>query len=217
MALRPLIRLLVVGPLQANCYIVGCERTRLAAVIDPGGDGPRIVAALEGEGLRAIYIINTHGHFDHTGANRYVKEATGAQLLIHSADAPMILQQSKSAAMWGLRVDDSPPPDRYLEEGDLVVFGDVSLEVLHTPGHTPGGISLFTDGVVFVGDTLFAGSIGRTDFPGGDYRTLLDSVRTKIFPLGDEVIVYPGHGPETTVGHERRYNPFFTGRGFDWL
>ncbi|RLA79595.1 MAG: MBL fold metallo-hydrolase [Deltaproteobacteria bacterium] len=217
MALRPFIEMLVVGPLQANCYIVACERTRLAAVIDPGGEGPRIVATLREAGLTALYIINTHGHFDHTGANRYVKEMTGAELLIHRADAPMILEQSRSAAVWGIQVEDSPPPDRFIEEGDVIVIGDVTLEVLHTPGHTPGGVSLFTDRVVFVGDTLFAGSIGRTDFPGGDYRQLLDSVRTKIFPLGDDVIVYPGHGPETTVGHERRYNPFFTGRGLDWL
>lgn len=195
---------------------MACPRTRLAAVIDPGGDGPRIVRALQEDDLTALFIIDTHGHFDHTAANRYVKEMTGAELLIHRADAPMILQQSRSASIWGLQVEDSPPPDRFIDEGDVVIVGDITLEVLHTPGHTPGGVSLFTDDVVFVGDTLFAGSIGRTDFPGGNYDQLINSVRTKIFPLGDHVIVYPGHGPETTIGRERRYNPFFTARGL-WL
>ena len=204
-----ILRSLVVGPLEVNCYILGCERTGLSAVIDPGGDGDYILDTLDKEGLHLIYIINTHGHFDHTGANRPLKEATGAQLMIHRADLPLLERGARSAAQWGLWVDDSPPPDRFLEEGDGIVFGDVTLQVLHTPGHSPGGISLYTDGMVFVGDTLFAGSIGRTDFPGGDYRTLIYSVRRKIFPLGDDVIVYPGHGPETTVGQERRFNPFF--------
>ena len=113
--------------------------------------------------------------------------------------------------MWGMEIKNSPPPNRYIDEGDIITFGDISLKVLHTPGHSPGGISLVTDKMVFVGDTLFAGSIGRTDFPGGDYEGLLENVRTKIFTLGDDVRVYPGHGPETTVGHERQYNPFFSG------
>ncbi len=211
------IRWLVVGPLQTNCYILSCERTGLCAVIDPGGDGPRIQKTIEEEGLQVLYIINTHGHFDHTGANAYLKAISSAELLIHRADAPMILQQSRSAAMWGLQVEDSPPPDRFIDEGDLIIIGDITLRVLHTPGHTPGGISLFTDRVVFVGDTLFAGSIGRTDFPGGNYHQLISSVREKLFPLGDDVVVYPGHGPETTIGQEKRTNPFFTGHGFDWL
>jgi len=212
-----ILRTLVVGPLQTNCYLLGCERTRLAAVIDPGGDAEVIISTVEREDLNVLFIINTHGHFDHTAANKPLKEATGAELLIHKADAPFLARQSQSAASWGIYIDDSPPPDRYIEEGDLIVFGDVTLEVLHTPGHSPGGVSLFTDKVVFVGDALFAGSIGRTDFPGGDYDTLIQSVRSKIFTLGDDVTVYPGHGPATTVGNEKRFNPFFTGRGMPWL
>jgi glyoxylase-like metal-dependent hydrolase (beta-lactamase superfamily II) len=208
-----ILKMLIVGPIQANCYILGCERTREAAVIDPGGDPDKILLALAKDHLRCVYIINTHGHFDHAADNKRIKEVTGAELLIHRADAPMILQQSRSGGMWGMKVDDSPPPDRYLEEGDVITFGDISLKVLHTPGHSPGGISLVTDKIVIVGDTLFAGSIGRTDFPGGDYETLIRNVREKIFPLGDDVIVYTGHGPKTTVGRERRTNPFFTGRG----
>ena len=205
-----ILKTLVVGPIQSNCYITGCERTREAAVIDPGGDADRILITLAKDRLRCIYIINTHGHFDHSADNKRLKEVTGAQLLIHHADAPMILHQSTNGGMWGIHVDNSPPPDRYLKEGDIITFGDISLKVLHTPGHSPGGISLVTDKIVFVGDTLFAGSIGRTDFPGGDHEGLLRNVREKIFTLGDDVVVYPGHGPKTTVGRERKSNPFFT-------
>lgn len=211
-----ILKMLVVGPIQANCYILGCERTRQAACIDPGGDVNTILTTLAKEGLRLVYIINTHGHFDHTGGNKPLKAATGAELLIHRADAPMIINQDRGAALWGMRIEVSPPPNRYINEGDVITFGTISLKVLHTPGHSPGGISLVTDRMVFVGDTLFAGSIGRTDLPGGDYEELLRNVRDKIFTLGDDVIVYPGHGPETTVGHERRYNPFFIEGGIAW-
>jgi glyoxylase-like metal-dependent hydrolase (beta-lactamase superfamily II) len=204
-----ILRTIVVGPIQANCYILGCERTREAAVIDPGGDSDKILITLAKDKLRCVYIINTHGHFDHSAENRRLKEVTGAQLLIHRADAPMILHQGGSGGPWGMDVDNSPPPDRYLKEGDIITFGDISFKVLHTPGHSSGGISLFTDKMVFVGDTLFAGSIGRTDFPGGDYEGLIRNVREKIFSLGDDVVIYPGHGPKTTVGRERRTNPFF--------
>jgi glyoxylase-like metal-dependent hydrolase (beta-lactamase superfamily II) len=201
--------MLVVGPIQSNCYILGCERTRQAAVIDPGGDVDKILMALAKDHLSCVYIINTHGHFDHAAENKRLKEVTGAQLVIHRADAPMIIHQARSSGMWGMQVDNSPPPDRDVEEGEEIAFGDISLKVLHTPGHSEGGISLVTDKMAFVGDTLFAGSIGRTDFPGGDYEGLLRNVREKIFSLGDEVVIYPGHGPKTTVGRERRTNPFF--------
>jgi hydroxyacylglutathione hydrolase len=205
-----ILKTLVVGPIQSNCYIIGCERTREAAVIDPGGDADRILITLAKDRLRCVYIINTHGHFDHSADNKRLKEVTGAQLLIHHADAPMILHQSMNRGMWGIHLENSPLPDRYLNEGDMITFGDISLKVLHTPGHSPGGISLVTDKIVFVGDTLFAGSIGRTDFPGGDQEGLLRNVRKKIFTLGDDVVVYPGHGPKTIVGRERKTNPFFT-------
>ncbi len=204
-----ILKMLVVGPIQSNCYILACERTRQAAVIDPGGDVDKILMALAKDRLSCVYIINTHGHFDHAAENKRLKEVTGAQLVIHRADAPMIIHQARSSGMWGIQVDNSPPPDRYVEEGEEIVFGDLSLKVLHTPGHSEGGISLVTDKMAFVGDTLFAGSIGRTDFPGGDYEGLLRNVREKIFSLGDEVVIYPGHGPKTTVGRERRTNPFF--------
>ncbi len=203
-----LIRPMPVGPLQANCYILGCEQTRQAAVIDPGGDGDRILMALAKEGLKVAAILNTHGHFDHVGGNNALKSATGAPLMIHRQDAPMLIHLAASAAAWGLQAENSPEPDRLLEDGDSVTFGTITLQVLHTPGHTPGGISLYTPGVVFVGDTLFAGSIGRTDFPGGDFDTLIDAIRTKLFILPDETVVYAGHMQKTTIGQEKRYNPF---------
>jgi glyoxylase-like metal-dependent hydrolase (beta-lactamase superfamily II) len=203
-----IIKNLIVGPIMANCYIMGCEDTKEAVIIDPGDESGRILQTLAALNLAAKYIINTHGHFDHVGANRKLKEATGADLLIHPLDAPMLRQLSSSAAAWGFRAEDSPVPDRMLHEGDTVSFGRIDLEVIHTPGHTPGGISLHTNGIVFVGDTLFAGSIGRTDFPGGSSDTLMASIQNKLFVLGDDVRVLSGHGPETTIGQEKRFNPF---------
>lgn len=193
---------------MANCFIVGCEKTRKAAVIDPGDESSRILMKLAEQQLTVEYIINTHGHFDHVGANRKMKEATGARLVIHPLDQPMLNHLAETSAAFGMSVENSPPPDQTVQDGDTLSFGEITLNVLHTPGHTPGGICLHTDGVVFVGDTLFAGSIGRTDFPGGDFDTLIASIRNKLFPLGDRVIVYTGHGPETTIGREKRYNPF---------
>ena len=204
-----IIETLVVGPIQANCFILGHEETGEAAVIDPGDEAQRILAALGRHNLTLKTIINTHGHFDHVGGNKALKAATGAPILIHGGDAPMLAHLADSAAVWGMRVEDSPAPDRILADGDEIGFGAVTLKVIHTPGHSPGGISLFTPGHLFVGDTLFAGSIGRTDFPGGDYGVLIDSVRSRLFVLGDDVRVYPGHGPATTLGRERQFNPFF--------
>jgi hydroxyacylglutathione hydrolase len=198
----------MVGPVMANCYIVGCKEAGEAVVIDPGADGNRILSELKKASLSLKYIINTHGHFDHVGANRTIKEETGAQLLIHSSDEPYLKQIVDSAAAWGLTTEPSPVPDRTLKDGDKISFGNITFDVIHTPGHTPGGISLYTEGNVFVGDTLFAGSIGRTDFRGGDYDTLINSIRTRLFSLPDTTRVMPGHNEETTIGREKRYNPF---------
>jgi hydroxyacylglutathione hydrolase len=207
-----IVKALVVGPIQANCYIVGCEQTQQAVVIDPGDEARHIFTVLRDSGLEARYIINTHGHFDHVGANKELKDLTGALIAIHSADAPMLGHISRVAASWGLHIDDSPPADLELKEGDYITAGTLKFRVLHTPGHSPGGISLLLDDVVFVGDTLFMGSIGRTDFPGGDHQTLIDSVQKKLFSLGDHVHVLSGHGPATTIGREKQTNPFFQGR-----
>jgi len=193
---------------MANCYILGCEETKSAAVIDPGDDADRILMVLAESGLTVTSIINTHGHFDHVSANKRMKEVTGAELLIHPLDAPMLSQLSATASAWGLTSENSPPPDRTIEDGDEVQVGSIVLKVIHTPGHTPGGISLHADGAVFVGDTLFAGSIGRTDFPGGDFGVLKASIQKKLFVLDDDVTVYPGHMGLTTIGQEKRTNPF---------
>ena len=203
-----IIKDLVVGPIMANCFIVGCEDTRTAVVIDPGADADKILMALAQLKLTVKYILNTHGHFDHVSANKRMKDVTGAEIMIHALDAPMLSRLSASAAAWGMSAEDSPAPDRTLADGDTVAFGNIILNVIHTPGHTPGGISFSTDGHVFVGDTLFAGSIGRTDFPGGNHETLIASIRNKLFLLGDDVQVLTGHGPETSIGQEKRFNPF---------
>ena len=203
-----IIKDLVVGPIMANCFIVACEDTRAAVVIDPGADADKILMALAQLKLTVKYILNTHGHFDHVSANKRMKDATGAEILIHALDAPMLSCLSASAAAWGMSAEDSPAPDRTLADGDTVAFGNITLKVIHTPGHTPGGISFSTDGHVFVGDTLFAGSIGRTDFPGGNHETLISSIRNKLFLLDDAVQVFTGHGPETSIGQEKRFNPF---------
>ena len=193
---------------MSNCFILGCEKTKEAAVIDPGADTHKILLLLADLNLKLKYIINTHGHFDHVAGNKKLKDATGAKLIIHPLDEPMLAMIATTAASWGLSGENSPPPDRTVEEGETISFGEITLKVIHTPGHSRGGISLYTDGVAFVGDTLFAGSIGRTDFPGGDYGTLIASIKDKLFALGDDVRVYTGHGPATSIGLEKRVNPF---------
>ncbi len=203
-----IIKTLPVGPIMANCFIVGCEETLHAAIIDPGDEAERILQAVAESNLNVTHIINTHGHFDHVSANKSVHAATQAPILIHALDAPMLAQIAASAANWGLSAEDSPPPDRNIDDGDTITIGNITLNVIHTPGHTPGGVSLFADGHVFVGDTLFAGSIGRTDFPGGSFETLKSSIQDKLFALPENVRVYTGHGPETTIGHEKQTNPF---------
>jgi len=200
---------LAVGPLMSNCYIIACKQTREAAVIDPGDEADNILIAVSEFKSRLKYILNTHGHFDHVGANARLKQVTGASILIHEEDAPMLNIVSSSAGAWGMSSVDSPPPDQTIKEGDIIEVGQIKLKVIHTPGHSPGGVSFLTDNIVFVGDTLFAGSIGRTDFPGGNYNTLITSVKNKLFVLDDNVVVYPGHGPETTIGNEKSTNPFF--------
>ncbi len=206
-----IIKSLPVGPIMANCYILGCEETAAAVVIDPGDDVDKILLALAESKLTVNYIINTHGHFDHVGGNRQLKEATGADILIHAGDAPMLGHLKEAAASFGLSSDTSPAPDRLLEDGDSLSFGKITLQVLYTPGHSPGGISLYVPGVpgaVFVGDTLFAGSIGRTDLPGGNFDILKKSIHDKLFVLPEAVTVYPGHMGTTTIGREKRTNPF---------
>jgi hydroxyacylglutathione hydrolase len=202
-----LIRL-VVGPLQVNCFILADEKTLEAVVIDPGDDARSILKVIKDKGLKVKYIVDTHAHFDHVGANKAIKDATGAELLLHEADAPVLATVSHQSRSFGMDPVSSPPADRYVKHGDVITAGEVSLKVLHTPGHTPGGISLLEQGMVFTGDALFAGSIGRADFPGGDLMTLLRSIKIHLMTLPDDTKVFSGHGPASTIGDERRDNPF---------
>jgi hydroxyacylglutathione hydrolase len=189
-----IIKCFAVGWLSTNCYVVGCEETREAAVIDPGMDSEReaepILDYIKQSGFHIKYIINTHGHPDHVAGNTLMKEATGAPILIHKSNSEHV------------------QADRKLSDGDIIYVGVLKLAVLHTPGHTKDGISLLGDNTVFTGDALFAGSVGRTDFAGGSYEELMQSIKTKLLPLPDSVKVYPGHGPSTTIGDEKRHNPF---------
>ena len=203
-----IIEKLEVGPIMANCFIVGCEETKQAAVIDPGDEADRILMTLAQHALVVKYLINTHSHFDHVSANKRMKEVTGAPLAIHPDDAPMLAELSRSAMMFGLSAENSPEPDILLKDGDEISFGNISFKIIHTPGHSQGGICLYTRGHLFAGDTLFAGSIGRTDLPGGNYDALISNIKNKLLVLDEDTIVYTGHGPETTIGNEKRMNPF---------
>jgi glyoxylase-like metal-dependent hydrolase (beta-lactamase superfamily II) len=199
---------LLVGPLQSNCFILGDEESNEAVIIDPGGDGDLILETIGRRPWKVTAILNTHAHFDHIAANSAVKRGTGAPILAPKADSAYMEQAHVSARSYGLEVDPSPMPDRLLEDGDTVDLGNEKITVVSTPGHTPGGVTFVSSIGVFPGDSLFAGSIGRTDLPGGDYDTLINSIRDRLMSLEDETPVYPGHGPATTVGREREHNPF---------
>lgn len=209
-----ILETLVVGPLEVNCYILGCEETREGIVIDPGDDVPDILDVLRRRGIRVKYIANTHAHFDHVGGVKGLKEVTGAQFLLHRDDLFLLNSMAEQASLFGFDAGIAPKVERFLVDGDKVAFGEETLKVLHTPGHSPGGVCYYTDDKAFVGDTLFAGSIGRTDLAGGSYQALIDSVKNRLFSLDDDVMVYPGHGPVTTIGGERLHNPFFNQ---DWM
>ena len=201
---------IVVGHLAVNCFILGCETTREAVIVDPGADAQRILDAVKKLDLKVRYVINTHGHFDHVGGNSKVVAATGAPLLVHEADIPFLSRASDVAVMYGLQAENSPAPAEFLKDGMIISFGTCSIKVFHTPGHTPGGCCLYlqSEGKVITGDTLFADSVGRTDFPGSSHEALITGIREKLLVLPDETAVYPGHGPATTIGHERRHNEY---------
>ena len=202
---------LVVSPFQSNCWIFGCGETREGVVIDPGDEAERIVESVETHGLTIKYLIHTHGHLDHVGATAAVHRETGGLTLIHEADQIMLDNLPAQASLFGGGEPEIPSVDQYIKEGDHIAFGRYVLSVLETPGHSPGGVCLKVEGSehgVFAGDTLFQGSIGRTDLWGGSYEQLMDSIRDQLLPLDDDTIVYPGHGPQTTIGAEKQNNPF---------
>ena len=206
-----ILKKLVVGPFATNCYIIGSEVDKKGMIVDPGDEAEKILKNVKDLGLDIKLIILTHGHIDHIGALAEVKEATGAEVAIHADDAKSISGQGGlliSMLVPGLSYPASSPPDRLLEGGDSIDVGDLHFLVLHTPGHSPGGICLLGQGVVFSGDTLFNYGIGRADLPGGSYHQLISSIHTKLMILPDNIVVYPGHGSETTIGTERRGNPF---------
>ncbi len=202
-----LLRKLELEPFGSNCYILGSDSTGEGLVIDPGGGAEHIISHIEQLGLQVKLIVLTHGHMDHTGALAQVKAATGAEVAIHPEDAVYLRGDHPMQARAGSG-EPPPEPDRLLNEGDVIDVGEVQLRVLHTPGHTPGGICLVTDGYAFTGDTLFQFSVGRTDFAGGSHEQLIENIRAKLLILPDETQVCPGHGPDSTIEVERRINPF---------
>ena len=198
----------VVGPLATNCYILSCPETRKSVIIDPGGDPDLIKVFIEQTKLEPIEIISTHGHIDHIAGVVDLKREFNVGYAIHRDAREIVKLAIKEAQLWGMRMIEEPSIDRTLEPGNKVTFGTVSGKILHTPGHSPGGISLLFDGLIIVGDTIFNKGIGRTDLYGGNFETLMNSIRTILFALPDDTIVYSGHGPKTTIGEEKRGNPF---------
>ncbi len=205
-----IVETLVVGSFAANCYIVGSPSTGKGMIIDPGADARTILQSVEKMGLSVSLIVVTHAHIDHVGAVLEVREKTRAQFAIHEAEKGLMLAgPMRMLTNLGLSPVKSPPrPDRLLKDGDRLDIGDLQFEVLYTPGHSSGGLCLLGQGVVFSGDTLFRLGIGRTDFPGCSHQRLIESIDEKLMVLPDETVVYPGHGPPTTIGDERRENPF---------
>ena len=205
---------LVVSPFQSNCWIVGCEETREGVVIDPGDEAERILDIVTAHQLKIRYVIHTHGHLDHVSATAIVQRETGGLMLIHKADEILLDELPTQAIMFGLNEPEIPKIDQYIREGDRISFGHYTLYVIETPGHSPGGVCLKLEGdkpALFAGDTLFQGSIGRTDLWGGSYDGLIRSIREKLWHLDDETVIYPGHGPRTTLGAEKQENPFLQG------
>ncbi len=193
-------------------YLVSCPETKEALIVDPAGNEEQLVEKIKEKGLKLKYIVNTHGHFDHTGGNAKMKASTGADIVIHSADDKAFQRPEAEAMARQMGFEPTPPADKTVEDGDELVIGKVTLKVLHTPGHSPGGICLLAEGNVFTGDTLFVGGIGRTDLPGADHNQFMTSIKEKLLTLPKETVVWPGHdygpNPSSTIGIEKVANPW---------
>ena len=210
-----IVKQIQVGRMAVFAYLVGCEKTKEALVIDPAGDEDRILQEAKKHGLQIQYIINTHSHVDHILGNRRMKDLTNAKIVIHEQEAYALTHQSpQMLSMFG--ADPSPPAEKTVTEDDVITVGEVSLRVIHTPGHSPGSICLHCDGLVFTGDTLFVGGVGRTDLEGGSLQVLVSSIRDKVFKLPDSTVVLPGHNygdaPKSTIGMEKVNNPYVGSR-----
>ena len=202
-----------VGALEVNCYIVWDKATLEGVIIDPGADADEIEAAVKENGVKVRCVLNTHGHFDHVGANKAMKAAFGAPIAIHPDDAPLMADAHEHGIFFGVETPRQAAPDILLEDGQSMEFGPLKFKVIHTPGHTKGGVCLYLESAkaLFTGDTLFAGSVGRTDFEGGSMDELMASIGGKLLSLDDKVMVLPGHGPSSTIGEERQTNPYLAG------
>ncbi len=206
-----LVQQLTVGMMGVCCYVVSCEATKQAAIIDPGGDEDRILDYCTRNDLQVTYIINTHGHPDHDCGNGRLKAATGAQIVLHGDDVTYFGDQRIKDYFSGLGLPASPPADLIVKDGDTITIGNEQLQVIHTPGHTPGGICLYSAPHCFTGDTLFVGAVGRTDFPGGSMRQMIDAIKNRLLTLPPETIVWPGHGyggSQSTMAREAQSNPY---------
>jgi len=204
------IEWIVVGPLETNCFLVYSENNSECVIVDPGAEPDKIIKGVREYKLKPVMIVNTHGHVDHVGANKAVKEEFDIPLYIHKSDLKLLKSAMQSAFGLMIGAQKSPPPDGFLKEGDTIELGGSHLEVLHTPGHSPGSISLLGDGFILSGDILFRGGVGRTDLPGGSWEKLKESIKNKIFSLPANTLVLPGHGPSTNVGFEKDSNPYLT-------
>jgi len=205
---KPQIQPMTVGPLLSNCYIVWDEDVKQGVIIDPGDDADVILKSVKKLDIKIKYILATHGHFDHVGAVAQLRRELDAEFLAHNGDFFFLEDGENAARRWGIDIERPPKPDRFIEDGEKIKFGEFEFEVLHTPGHSPGGISFLYDHMVFCGDTLFQGGIGRTDFRQGSFEDLSKSIKTRLYTLPDDTIVYTGHGPITTIGNEKKYNAF---------
>lgn len=204
-----IFKTLAVGPLAVNCYIIGSKKDNSAIVIDAGGNHEDILNLLKKHNLTLQFIMNTHAHFDHVGGVRFLQDLTGAKFLLHQGDVPLLGYLNDQADFFSLPAIPAPRVDRTLFDNEEITIGNEVIRIIHTPGHSPGSVCFLIDNAVFVGDTLFAGSIGRTDLYGGSYTKIINSIKTRLFTLDDHVVVYPGHGDFSTIGEEKEHNPFF--------